>query len=93
MAELNNSGMFLHWDERFERMIHNQLAEEYQGLSGASTDMACTSGVIQYPFGTSIYANRIVTCLYCKSQHNTLYLTTHSHNQCSQCGAPLILTK
>lgn len=51
MAELNNSGMFLHWDERFERMIHNQLAEEYQGLSGASTDMTCTSGVIQYPQG------------------------------------------
>lgn len=91
MAELDNNGMFLQWDERFEKMIHNQLAEEYQGLCGTSTDMTCMSSVIQYPFGSSISANRIITCLYCKSQHNILYLNKHSHAQCSQCGAPLNL--
>lgn len=32
-----------------------------------------------------------IKCSYCKSQHNVLYLNKHSHNQCSQCGAPLNL--
>jgi len=88
MAELDNSKMFeLAWDARFEWMILDQLDEEKDLINNTRTDMPCTSGVVYYPFKSAT----IVTCLYCKSQHNTLYLNKHSHNQCAQCGAPLNL--
>lgn len=98
MAELDNNGLFKSWDscgDRFESMILRQLEEDEltaqinskrREISDTKTDYPTMSGVIFYD---AFRGSKIITCSYCKSQHNTLYLNKHSYNQCSQCGAPL----
>jgi len=83
MSELDNSGIFMHWDGRFAKMIQAQLEDESFPVY---TDMPAFSGIVTMP-----QTSKYIKCSYCKTQHNTLYLKEHSHINCSQCGAPLTI--